>query len=100
MNIRRSREVTSFSAHRLAGTRILPLTYATRQQRKSLTSDDDDGRRALAGPDRREPNGICWPRWPGVGAKTSEVPMAAGMLSQVNLNGKIVTADALHTVTA
>jgi hypothetical protein len=26
--------------------------------------------------------------------------MAAGMLSQVNLNGKIVTADALHTVTA
>ena len=33
-------------------------------------------------------------------AKTSEVPMAAGMLSQVNLNGKIVTADALHTVTA
>ena len=41
---------------------------------------------------RREPNGICWPRWPGVGAKTSEVPMAAGMLSQVNRNGKIVTA--------
>ena len=26
--------------------------------------------------------------------------MAAGLLSQVNLNGKIVTADALHTVTA
>ena len=26
--------------------------------------------------------------------------MAAGMLSQVNLNGKIVTAHALHTVTA
>jgi hypothetical protein len=86
-----------FGTHRRAGTRILPLTYATSQQRKSLTSDDDDGRRALARPDRREPNGICWP---GVGAKTSEVPMAAGMLSRVNLNGKIVTADALHTVTA
>jgi hypothetical protein len=26
--------------------------------------------------------------------------MAAGVLSQVNLNGKIATADALHTVTA
>jgi hypothetical protein len=26
--------------------------------------------------------------------------MAAGVLSQVNLNGKIVTAGALHTVTA
>jgi hypothetical protein len=26
--------------------------------------------------------------------------MAAGMLSQVNLNGKIVIADAPHTVTA
>jgi hypothetical protein len=26
--------------------------------------------------------------------------MAAGVLSQVNLHGKIVTADALHTVTA
>jgi len=35
-----------------------------------------------------------------VGAKTSEVPMAAQVLGQVDLNGKIVTADALHTVKA
>jgi predicted transposase YbfD/YdcC len=35
-----------------------------------------------------------------VGAKTNEVPMAAAVLSQIDLNGKIVTADALHTVKA
>jgi len=35
-----------------------------------------------------------------VGAKTNEVPMAAQVLGQVDLNGKIVTADALHTVKA
>ncbi len=35
-----------------------------------------------------------------VGKKTNEVPMAAVVLDQVNLNGKIVTADALHTVKA
>jgi predicted transposase YbfD/YdcC len=35
-----------------------------------------------------------------VGAKTNEVPMAAAVLGQIDLNGKIVTADALHTVKA
>lgn len=35
-----------------------------------------------------------------VGAKTNEVPEATGVLGQVDLNGKIVTADALHTVKA
>jgi predicted transposase YbfD/YdcC len=35
-----------------------------------------------------------------VGAKTNEVPMAAEVLGQIDLNGKIVTADALHTVKA
>jgi predicted transposase YbfD/YdcC len=35
-----------------------------------------------------------------VGAKTNEVPMATQVLSQVDLNGTIVTADALHTVKA
>jgi predicted transposase YbfD/YdcC len=35
-----------------------------------------------------------------VGAKTNEVPMAAQVLGQVDLNGAIVTADALHTVKA
>src|SRR5260370_15969131 len=35
-----------------------------------------------------------------VGKKTNEVPMAAVVLGQIDLNGKIVTADALHTVKA
>jgi predicted transposase YbfD/YdcC len=35
-----------------------------------------------------------------VGAKTNEVPMAAVVLGQIDLNGKVVTADALHTVKA
>ncbi len=35
-----------------------------------------------------------------VGAKTNEVPMAQVVLGQIDLNGKIVTADALHTVKA
>jgi hypothetical protein len=35
-----------------------------------------------------------------VGKKTNEVPMAAVVLAQIDLNNKIVTADALHTVKA
>jgi predicted transposase YbfD/YdcC len=35
-----------------------------------------------------------------VGKKTNEVPMAAVVLGQIDLNNKIVTADALHTVKA
>jgi predicted transposase YbfD/YdcC len=35
-----------------------------------------------------------------VGKKTNEVPMAAVVLGQVDLAGKVVTADALHTVKA
>ncbi len=35
-----------------------------------------------------------------VGEKTNEVPMAAVVLGQIDLNNKIVTADALHTVKA
>jgi predicted transposase YbfD/YdcC len=35
-----------------------------------------------------------------VGKKTNEVPMAAVVLGRIDLNGKIVTADALHTVKA
>ena len=35
-----------------------------------------------------------------VGAKTNEVPMATAVLGQIDLNGTIVTADALHTVKA
>ena len=32
-----------------------------------------------------------------VGVKTNEIPMAAVVLGQIDLEGKIVTADALHT---
>ena len=35
-----------------------------------------------------------------VGVKTNEIPMAAVVLGQIDLEGKIVTADALHTVKA
>ena len=35
-----------------------------------------------------------------VGKKTNEVPMAAVVLGQIDLDGKVVTADALHTVKA
>jgi predicted transposase YbfD/YdcC len=35
-----------------------------------------------------------------VGAKTNEVPVAAVVLGQIDLHGKVVTADALHTVKA
>src|SRR2546430_11250088 len=35
-----------------------------------------------------------------VGKKTNEVPMATRVLDQIDLEGKIVTADALHTVKA
>jgi predicted transposase YbfD/YdcC len=35
-----------------------------------------------------------------VGPKTNEVPMAPVVLGQIDLHGKIVTADALHTVKA
>ena len=35
-----------------------------------------------------------------VGKKTNEVPVAAVVLDQIDLEGKIVTADALHTVKA
>ena len=35
-----------------------------------------------------------------VGAKTNKSPMAKGVLGQIDLNGKLITADALHTVKA
>ena len=35
-----------------------------------------------------------------VGVKTNEVPMATAVLGQIDLKGKVVTADALHTVKA
>jgi hypothetical protein len=35
-----------------------------------------------------------------VGAKTNEVPVAAVVLGQLDLHGKVVTTDALHTMKA
>ncbi len=52
---------------------------------------------ALAGPDAATSVAAAQVE---VGAKTNEVPMAAVVLGQIDLNGKIVAADALHTVKA
>lgn len=52
---------------------------------------------ALAGPTAQSPVIAAQAE---VGAKTNEVPMARQVLGQIDLNGKIVTADALHTVKA
>ncbi len=52
---------------------------------------------ALVGPDARTSVIAAQAE---VGVKTNEVPMAKTVLGQVDLHGKIVTADALHTVRA
>jgi hypothetical protein len=48
---------------------------------------------ALAGPAAKFPVVAAQAE---VGVKTNEVPMATQVLGQVDLNGTIVTADALH----
>jgi predicted transposase YbfD/YdcC len=52
---------------------------------------------ALAGPDATSSVVAAQAE---VGKKTNEVPMATVVLGQIDLNDKIVTADALHTVKA
>jgi predicted transposase YbfD/YdcC len=52
---------------------------------------------ALAGPDAATSVAAAQAE---VGKKTNEVPMATVALDQIDLAGKIVTADALHTVKA
>ncbi len=52
---------------------------------------------ALAGPDAASSVVAAQAE---VGKKTNEVPMATVVLGQIDLNNKIVTADALHTVKA
>jgi hypothetical protein len=52
---------------------------------------------ALAGPDAATSVAAAQAE---VGKKANEVPMAAVVLDQIDLNGKVVTADALHTVKA
>ena len=52
---------------------------------------------ALAGPDAAS---SVVAAQAAVGVKTNEVPVAAVVLGQLDLHGKVVTADALHTVKA
>ncbi len=52
---------------------------------------------ALAGPDAASSVVTAQAE---AGVKTNEIPMATVVLDQIHLNGKIVTADALHTVKA
>src|SRR6185312_13658143 len=52
---------------------------------------------ALAGPDAASSVVAAQAK---VGAKTNEVPMAKVVLGRLDLHGKVVTADALHTVKA
>ena len=52
---------------------------------------------ALAGPDAASSVVAAQAE---VGKKTNEVPMATVVLGQIDLDNKIVTADALHTVKA
>src|SRR5689334_19523246 len=101
MNIRRSREVTSLSAPTgwlLPGFSRSRTQPASSASHSPVTTTMEDGR--WLGLTGVSPTASAGRAGRESGAKTSEVPMAAGMLSQVNLNGKIVTADALPTVTA
>ena len=55
---------------------------------------------ALVGPAGPKPARAVVAAQTEVGAKTNEVPMAATVLAGLDLNGTVVTADALHTVKA
>ena len=80
-----------------------PVLMQVRLDGKAIRgAKDADGNQvrllaALAGPDAAASVVAAQAE---VGVKTNEVPMAAVVLSQIDLNGKIVTADALHTVKA
>jgi predicted transposase YbfD/YdcC len=74
---------------RLDGKTIRGATDAEGNQRHLLA--------ALVGPDAAH---SVLAAQAEVGATTNEVPMAATVLDQIDLNGKIVTADALPTVKA
>jgi predicted transposase YbfD/YdcC len=55
---------------------------------------------ALVGPAGPKPTSAVVAAQTEVGAKTNEVPMAAAVLDSIDLHGRVVTADALHTVKA
>ena len=79
-----------------------PLTQVRLDSKAVRGARDGDGNQvrllaALAGPDAAASVVAAQAE---VGVKTNEVPMAAVVLGQIDLNGKIVTADALHTVKA
>jgi predicted transposase YbfD/YdcC len=55
---------------------------------------------ALVGPAGPKPTSAVVAAQTEVGAKTNEVPMAATVLDSIDPHGRVVTADALHTVKA
>jgi len=55
---------------------------------------------ALVGPAGPKPASAVVAAQTEVGAKTNEVPMATTVLGGIDLHGRVVTADALHTVKA
>jgi predicted transposase YbfD/YdcC len=80
----------------------LPLTQVRLDGKAIRGARDADGKEvrllaALVGPDAATSVIAAQAE---VGKKTSEVPMAAVVLGRVDLAGKVVTADALHTVKA
>lgn len=79
-----------------------PLTQVRLDGKAIRGAKDADGSQvrllaAMAGPDAATSVIAAQAE---VGKKTNEVPMAKVVLAQVDLNRKVVTADALHTVKA
>jgi predicted transposase YbfD/YdcC len=81
------------------GEVTLGFTEDGRRDRRKVSAEGNQRHllAALAGPAARSPVVAAQAE---VGAKTNEVPMATAVLGQIDLNGKIVTADALPTVKA
>ncbi len=85
------------------GEDCLPALMQVRLDGKAIRgAKDADGNQvrllaALVGPDAASSVVAAQAE---VGKKTNEVPMATVVLGQIDLNDKIVTADALHTVKA
>lgn len=81
----------------------VPALIQVRLDGKAIRgAKDPDGRQvrllaAMAGPDSGIPVTAAQAE---VGRKTNEVPMATVVLAKLSLSGKVVTADALHTVKA
>ena len=90
--------VAGFAAPAAGGT-LMQVRLDGKAIRGAKDADGNQVRllAALAGPDAAASVVAAQAE---VGKKTNEVPMAAVVLGQIDLKGKIVTADALHTVKA